>query len=134
MHFPCPHVIFWCHSKWEDPKQSKWKDVYGTPCIVCQFSIALFLSLRNFSLSLSQIHTNILSDKHNRCKNIYLYLCFLAGLYGPKCSRFEHSISSCGSCILNDPTAWNYCSNVSGCMAGFLHFYPSDCSLYLVSG
>ena len=124
----------------KDPKQSKWKDVYCAPSIVCQFYIAFFFSLRNSSLSLSlslskTTYTNILSDRHNWCKCFTkLSACFLAGLYRPNRCRFDHSISSCDICILIDPTPWNYCSNVSGCMAGFHHFYPSDCSLFLVSG
>ena len=42
----------------KDPKQSKWKDVYCAPSIVCQFYIAFFFSLRNSSLSQRQ-HTQI---------------------------------------------------------------------------
>ena len=63
-----------------------------------------------------------------------LAVCFLASFYRPKCSGFQYSESSWGIFLLNDPAPWNYCSNVSGCMAGFHHFYPSDCNLYLVSG
>ena len=83
-------------------------------------------------------HTHTLLDKHDGCNCvnfcIELAVCFLAGFYGPKYSGFWYSKSSWGIYPRNDPAPWNYYSNVSGCMAGFHHFYPSDCNLFLVSG
>ena len=48
--------------------------MYGTPCIVCQFSIALFLSLRNFSLSLSLKYTQTFFQINIIGVKIFIYI------------------------------------------------------------
>ena len=57
-----------------------------------------------------------------------------SGFYRPKCDRHKHSHASWGICLLIDSAPGNYCSYVTGCMAGFHCLYSCDCNLHLVSG
>ncbi|GFZ05328.1 multidrug resistance-associated protein 3 [Actinidia rufa] len=50
-----------------------------------------------------------------------------------KCSGFEHSISSCGICLLNDTAPGYYCSDVAGRMASLHRIYTRDCNMHLVT-
>lgn len=82
----------------------------------------------------SHVHLHKFSRKLGLFSALVLTGLNCLGFNGSKRSGHQHCLPDGICCIFHHTTCWNYCCDVSGCMAGFCCFYSCACCLLLVSG